>query len=140
MGLYDDENNEGICDCLELTGEKAKSELRPIYSDETGVCHQQNTQVTRKFNESCSGLNNSVYLTIKRAPVKMENGSYWRTLRGANRFRTDAQLTVGTSTGIPTLPRPNNAGRYGLKDHAMTGNYYICIKTRKSCKFTAAFD
>jgi hypothetical protein len=51
MGLYDnDENNTGFCDCLELTKEQAKSELRPIYSDETGICHRQNTQVTRKFN------------------------------------------------------------------------------------------
>ncbi|XP_046642138.1 uncharacterized protein LOC124327216 isoform X4 [Daphnia pulicaria] len=45
MGLYDnDENNTGICDCLELTREQAKSQLRPIYSDETGKCHRQNTQ------------------------------------------------------------------------------------------------
>ncbi|XP_046449253.1 uncharacterized protein LOC124197754 isoform X3 [Daphnia pulex] len=44
MGLYDDEKNEGICDCLELTREQAKSQLRPIYSNETGVCHLQNTQ------------------------------------------------------------------------------------------------
>ncbi|XP_046449252.1 uncharacterized protein LOC124197754 isoform X2 [Daphnia pulex] len=44
MGLYDDEKNKGICDCLELTKEQAKSELRPIYSDKTGFCHRQNTQ------------------------------------------------------------------------------------------------
>ncbi|XP_046642155.1 uncharacterized protein LOC124327231 [Daphnia pulicaria] len=45
MGLYDyDENNKGFCDCLELTREQAKSQLRPIYSDETGKCHRQNTQ------------------------------------------------------------------------------------------------
>ncbi|XP_046642264.1 uncharacterized protein LOC124327308 [Daphnia pulicaria] len=44
MGLYDDEKNEGFCECLELTKEKAKSELRPIYSNKTGVCYRQNTQ------------------------------------------------------------------------------------------------
>ncbi|EFX88446.1 hypothetical protein DAPPUDRAFT_311269 [Daphnia pulex] len=45
MGLYDnDENNKGFCDCLELTKEEAKSQLRPIYSNETGFCHRQNTQ------------------------------------------------------------------------------------------------
>ncbi|XP_046449641.1 uncharacterized protein LOC124198044 [Daphnia pulex] len=44
MGLYDDENNEGICDCLELIGDQAKSELGSIFSDDTGVCHQQHTQ------------------------------------------------------------------------------------------------
>jgi hypothetical protein len=47
MGLYDDENNEGICDCLELIGDQAKSELGSIFSDDTGVCHQQHTQVSK---------------------------------------------------------------------------------------------
>jgi hypothetical protein len=66
MGLYDnDENNKGFCDCLELTREQAKSQLRPIYSDETGKCHRQNTQVTRKFLRKLFWLKyNSVYLTI----------------------------------------------------------------------------
>jgi hypothetical protein len=68
----------------------------------------------------------------------MENGSYWRTgIRSANRSRKDAQLTAGTSTGILTIPRPNNAGRYGLQDHAMTGKYYIWNKTWKH-RFTVA--
>jgi hypothetical protein len=83
---------------------------------------------------------NSFYLTIKRAPVEMENGSYWRTLRSANPSRKDAQLTVNTSTGIPTLPRPNNAGRYGLRDHAKKGKYYIWHKTRKNYRFTVAIN
>jgi hypothetical protein len=55
MGLYDDEKNEGFCECLELTKEKAKSELRPIYSNKTGVCYRQNTQV-RVFNGKLSCL------------------------------------------------------------------------------------
>lgn len=73
MGLYDNENNEGICDCLELTGEQAKSQLRPIYSDETGVCHRQNTQVW-KFKGNFRVYNYSVYLTIK-GPC--ENGQWF---------------------------------------------------------------
>nr|CAH0103132.1 unnamed protein product [Daphnia galeata] len=44
MGLYDGPDNEGICDCLELSGEKAKFELPQIFSDSTGSCHPQNTR------------------------------------------------------------------------------------------------
>ncbi|EFX71526.1 hypothetical protein DAPPUDRAFT_111702 [Daphnia pulex] len=40
MGLYDDENNQGFCDCLP---KPPYSKPRPIYSNETGVCYGQNT-------------------------------------------------------------------------------------------------
>ncbi len=73
MGLYDEENNEGICDCLELTGEQAKSELRSIFSDETGVCHQQHTQVNLT---KMVVVKITAFISLLRVPVNMDNGSY----------------------------------------------------------------
>ena len=80
MELYDGPDNQGFCDCLELPFEFEEFMPRPIYSDKTGMCHKQYTQVSTciKFNcfTAIDLFISSYFIFAIRVLAQMVSGLY----------------------------------------------------------------
>jgi hypothetical protein len=129
MELNDGPKNQGFCDCLPLESAKEKSDLRVIYSVQKKKCYTQNTQVFRPViktanKEKCLGR----FLPKIRVPVQTGNGLCCATTsRSAKKIPADAQLTVGTCTGVrmPAFTLPKSVGKSEQKGPAILTRDYI---------------